>query len=155
MTHINEAREALNHLFVHAKESKWAKQTEVYKWRDVLAAAVAEIPTDDEKVAEFIRPLEEAVKDDAALSMRVHVLGLGLTKIAGLQAALAASQEQQAEIERLTKALESARSQLVTFGGDVRKRVQESGSADGDEIQAAVLDQIDQALSPEQGGDNG
>jgi hypothetical protein len=47
----------------------------------------------------------------------------------------------EAENDRLREALTSARTMLVAFGGDPR------GSANGDEIQTAILDLIDAALA--------
>lgn len=49
--------------------------------------------------------------------------------------------------EALVKALEAARRQIVTLGGDPRKFIADDGSIEGDEIQAAILDGIDAALS--------
>ena len=52
----------------------------------------------------------------------------------------------------LYEALKTARSQLVTLGGDPRKFIAEDGSIEGDAIQAAVLDVIDAALAKADGG---
>ena len=49
--------------------------------------------------------------------------------------------------EALVAALKNARVMLVAFGGDPRSIVAENGSIQGDEIQAALLDEIDAALT--------
>lgn len=47
----------------------------------------------------------------------------------------------------LYEALKNARSMLTAFGGDPRRIIAEHGSPSGDEMQAALLDQIDATLA--------
>lgn len=54
-------------------------------------------------------------------------------------------------IEVLEEVLNSAKSQLITLGGDTRNAVYECGSIFGDEIQAAILDAIDLVLPAKAG----
>lgn len=50
-------------------------------------------------------------------------------------------------IDALAEALSNARAMLTAFGGDPRVAIRDHGSAHEDEMQAALLDQIDAALA--------
>jgi hypothetical protein len=52
----------------------------------------------------------------------------------------------RAKLAKYEAALKNAKSCLTAIGGDPRSIIAEHGSATGDEIQAAMLDQIDAAL---------
>ena len=54
---------------------------------------------------------------------------------------------QSSLIKVLTEALEAAHTQLTNLGGDTRKIILVDSSVSHDEIQAAVLDQVESALS--------
>lgn len=51
---------------------------------------------------------------------------------------------------KLREALEAARRQLITLGGDTRKHILENSTVSHDEVQAAVLDLIDAAIGDPQ-----
>lgn len=55
--------------------------------------------------------------------------------------------DQSSLIKVLTEALEAAHTQLTNLGGDTRKIILVDSSVSHDEIQAAVLDQVESALS--------
>lgn len=55
--------------------------------------------------------------------------------------------------DELVEALSNARSILVAFAGDPRQTIQQDGSIVGDEMQAALLDCVDAALSKALGTD--